>query len=70
MKRHGWKCVRENSSFAPPGVDHFPLLPRSCALGCILTPLRGCQTPSPSHRKSGDRVLPHTTEAVPFPDPF
>ncbi len=29
-----------NVSFAPSGLAWFPL-PRACALGCILSPLRG-----------------------------
>ena len=33
----------ENSSFAPLGLVGFPLLPTACAVGCILTPLRGCR---------------------------
>jgi hypothetical protein len=33
--------VLENSSFAPLGLDHFPLVPRAFAVGCILSPLRG-----------------------------
>ncbi len=35
------KCVRENWSCAPPGLDRFPLAPTADAVGCILTPLRG-----------------------------
>jgi hypothetical protein len=35
------KSARENSSFAPPGLDRFPLPPTADAVGCILTPLRG-----------------------------
>jgi hypothetical protein len=34
------KRVRENLSFAPLGLVCFPLFP-TCAVGCILTPLRG-----------------------------
>jgi hypothetical protein len=37
----GLKSVRENLSFAPLGLVCFPLLPTACAVGCILTPLRG-----------------------------
>ncbi len=37
----GLKSVREDCSFAPPGLVHFPLAPTACAVGCILTPLRG-----------------------------
>jgi hypothetical protein len=33
--------VRENLSFAPLGLVCFPLFPTACAVGCILTPLRG-----------------------------
>jgi len=33
--------VRENSSFAPLGLDHFPLVPTAYAVGFILSPLRG-----------------------------
>jgi len=35
------KCAGENFSSAPSGLDPCPLGPRACALGCILTPLRG-----------------------------
>jgi len=35
------KHVRQNYSYAPPGLDHFPLAPTACAVGCILSPLRG-----------------------------
>src|ERR1700684_1597339 len=34
-------CVRENQSFAPPGLVGLRLLPTAYAMGCILTPLRG-----------------------------
>src|ERR1039458_2449541 len=40
------KCARENSSFAPLGLAHFSLVPTACAVGCILTPLRGCKPPT------------------------
>ena len=30
-------------SVAPPGLDYFPLAPTAHAVGCILTPLRGCK---------------------------
>ena len=33
--------MRENSSFAPSGLDHFPPLPAACAAGCILAQLCG-----------------------------
>jgi hypothetical protein len=46
--KRGWRVslvtnqsVRENISFAPLGLDRFPLAPTACAVGCILTPLRG-----------------------------
>jgi hypothetical protein len=35
------KSVRENSSFAPLGLHHFPLVPTAYAVGFILSPLRG-----------------------------
>jgi hypothetical protein len=37
----GLKSVLENSSFAPLGLDHFPLVPTAYAVGCILSPFRG-----------------------------
>ena len=37
----GLKSVRENCSFAPPGLAHFPLTPTAFAVGCILAPPRG-----------------------------
>jgi len=37
----GLQRVRENSSFAPLGLDHFPLVPTAYAVGSILSPLRG-----------------------------
>jgi len=38
-----------NSSFAPAGLSHIPLIPRAYALGCILAPLRGCDSPGLRH---------------------
>jgi hypothetical protein len=37
----GPKSVRANFSFAPLGLDHFPLVPTAYAVGFILSPLRG-----------------------------
>jgi len=37
----GLNSVRENSSFAPLGLDHFLLVPTAHAVGFILSPLRG-----------------------------
>jgi len=39
--RRGWKSARENSSFAPVGLDHFPLVPTAYPVGFIISPLRG-----------------------------
>jgi len=35
------KSGRQNSSFAPLGLDRLALAPTAYAVGCILTPLRG-----------------------------
>jgi hypothetical protein len=48
----GQKSVRENWSFAPSGLDHFPLLPTACAVGCFLRRFaarnhRSCSTANP-----------------------
>jgi len=54
------KCVRENSSFAPFGAGSFPLSPRACVLGCILTPLRSYEAAVLLQRKSETRVFMRT----------
>jgi hypothetical protein len=43
-------CVRENQSFAPPGLVGLRLLPAGYAVGCILTPLRGSKLAVLFHR--------------------
>ena len=37
----GLKSLRETSSFAPLGLDHFYFVPTAYAVGFILSPLRG-----------------------------
>jgi hypothetical protein len=39
-KERGRKSVRENSSFALLGLDHFRLVPTAYAVGFILSQLR------------------------------
>jgi hypothetical protein len=41
MFPQGLQSEHENSSFAPLGLDHFPLVPTALAVGFILAPLRG-----------------------------
>jgi len=64
--RRGLKSVRESSSFAPLGLDHFPLVPTAYAVGCILSPLRGQKLLALFHSESPKRDLTHTLEAAPF----
>ncbi len=66
MSPQGLKCVRENSSFAPPGLVYFPLGPTACAVGFTLTPLRGWKTNGLLHRGVEFRVLTHTLKPGPF----
>ena len=40
----GLMRVGENFSFAPSGLNHLPLPPTACAVGCILSPLRDCES--------------------------
>src|SRR5207248_5652066 len=48
----------ENRSSAPTGLAHFPLSPRACALGCILSPLRGWILPGQSEIEFLTQTLP------------
>ncbi len=45
----------ENTSFAPLGLSNFACAPTACAVGCILTPLRGCKSEPSYHRRSEAR---------------
>jgi putative addiction module component (TIGR02574 family) len=58
--------VHENSSSAPPGLHHLPLTPTACAVGCILSPLRGCKSRLAFHRESETPVLTHTLKPAFF----
>jgi hypothetical protein len=72
--------VRENSSFAPAGLNHFPPLPTACAVGCILAPLCGwilvrfaprSSPKSSSHGYTEAHVvcsLNGTAKAMPYPE--
>jgi len=72
--------VRENSSFAPSGLDHFLPLPAACAVGCILAPLCGwilvrfappSSPKSSSHGHTEAQVvcsLNGTAKAMPYPE--
>ena len=56
----------ENSSSAPLGLALFSLAPTACAVGCILTPLRGCKPPN-SYSTAPKRLeFSPTVEAAPF----
>ena len=71
--------MRENSSFAPSGLDHFPPLPAACAAGCILVQLCGwilVRFAPPSFLESSSHAhtkahvvcsLNGTAKAMPYP---
>jgi len=62
----GLKSVRENASFGPSGLNHFPPLPRARALGCTLPPLRGYEMRFGCHLHFGVRVLTQTLKPISF----
>jgi hypothetical protein len=58
--------VRETLAFRPWGSSGFPLLPTAFAVGCILTPLRGCRLTDSFALSVEILFLTHTLEAAPL----
>jgi len=62
----GLKSVRENSSFAPLGLDHFPLAPTAYARGLYSFAASRLETAAFFHPESAKLDLTHTLKPAIF----